>query len=161
MASRFHLRRLAVVPLAIAAAAAIAACGGGGHAKTAAAVKTSPAALVSQTFSASNAINSGRVALAVTLKLDGIKQLGGKPVTLDVSGPFQRGAGNQISTDLTATVSIAGSTAKIGFDDVGKKLYVGLGGTFYELPASSTPIPSSGATGAACWRRSASTQRPG
>ena len=107
MASRFQLRRLAVVPLVIAAAVALAACGGSGHNKSAAAVKASPAALVSQTFSASDAINSGRVALAVALKLDGIKQLGGKPVTLDVSGPFQRGAGNQISTDLSATVSIA------------------------------------------------------
>ncbi len=147
-ASRFHLRRLAVVPLAIAAGAAIAACGGGGHHTSAAAVKASPAALVSQTFSASDAINSGRVGLAVALKLDGIKQLGGKPVTLDVSGPFERGAGNQLSADLSATVSIAGSTANIGFDVVDKKLYVGLGGTFYELPASSTASSSLGATGA-------------
>jgi hypothetical protein len=137
-----------VVPLAIASAVAIAACGGGGHAKKAASVKTSPAALVSQTFSASNTINSGRVALAVTLALDGVKQLGGKPVTLDVSGPFQRGAGNDISTDLSATVQAASSTANIGLDKVGKKLYLGLAGTFYALPVSSTAKPSAGATGA-------------
>jgi hypothetical protein len=147
-ASRWHLRRLVAVPLAIAAATAIAACGGGGPAKKAASVKSSPAALVSQTFSASNTINSGRVALAVTLALDGVKQLGGKPVTLDVSGPFQRGAGNDISTDLTATVQVASSTVNIGIDKVGKKLYLGLAGTFYALPASSTAKPSTGATGA-------------
>ena len=38
------------------------------------AIDGGPAALVSQTFSASNTINSGRVALAVSLTLDGIKQ---------------------------------------------------------------------------------------
>ena len=147
-ASQWHLRRLAVVPLAIAATAAIAACGGAGPAKKAAAVKTSPAALVSQTFSASNTINSGRVALDVTLALDGIKQLGGKPVTLDVSGPFQRGAGNDISADLAATIQVASTTANIGIDKVGKKIYLGIAGTFYALPASSKARPSTGVTGA-------------
>ena len=151
-ASRFKLRRLAAVPLAVGAAAAIAACGGSGpHTTTSATVKASPASLVSQSFSASDAINSGQVALAVKLKLDGIPQLGSKPITLDVSGPFERSAGNQISTDLAATVSIAGSTAHVGFDAVGKKLYVGLAGTFYELPASTTTptstVGSSGASG--------------
>ena len=138
-----------MVPLAIAAAAAIAACGGGAPAKKAAAVKTSPAALVSQTFSASNTINSGRVALAVTLTLDGIKQLGGKPVTLDVTGPFQRGAGNDVSTDLAATIQVASTTANVGIDKVGKKLYLGLAGTFYALPVSTKAEPSTGATGGA------------
>jgi hypothetical protein len=146
--SRFKLRRLAAVPLAVGAAAAIAACGGGGHATTSATVKASPASLVSQSFSASDAINSGQVALAVKLKLDGIAQLGSKPITLDVSGPFERSAGDQISTDLAATVSIAGSTANLGFDAVDKKLYVGLAGTFYELPASTTPKTSVGSSGA-------------
>jgi hypothetical protein len=147
-ASRFKLRRLAAVPLAVGAAAAIAACGGSGHATTSATVKASPASLVSQSFSASDAINSGQVALAVKLKLDGIAQLGSKPITLDVSGPFERSAGDQISTDLAATVSIAGSTANLGFDAVDKKLYVGLAGTFYELPASTTPKTSVGSSGA-------------
>jgi hypothetical protein len=147
-ASRFKLRRLAAVPLALGAAAAIAACGGSGHPTKSATVAASPASLVSQSFSASDAINSGQVALAVKLKLDGIAQLGSKPITLDVSGPFERSAGNQISTDLAATVSIAGSTANLGFDAVDKKLYVGLGGTFYELPASTTPKTSLGASGA-------------
>jgi hypothetical protein len=147
-ASRFKLRRLAGVPLAVGAAAAIGACGGSGHATTSATIKASPASLVSQSFSASDAINSGQVALAVKLKLDGIAQLGSKPITLEVSGPFERSAGNQISTDLSARVSIAGSTANLGFDAVDKKLYVGLGGTFYQLPASTTPKSSVGASGA-------------
>ena len=147
-ASRFKLRHLAAVPLAVGAAAVIAACGGGGHTTTTATVKASPASLVSQSFSASDAINSGQVALALKLKLDGIAQLGSKPITLDVSGPFARSAGGQLATDLTATLSIAGSTANLGFDAVDKKLYVGLGGTFYELPASTTPQSALGSTGA-------------
>ena len=101
--------------------------------------KVSPARLVSQTVSASSAIDSGRVHLALALALNGIKQLGSKPITLDVSGPFQRGSAGQLSTDLAATLSIAGSTANLGFDAVDKKLYVGLGGTFYALPAGTTP----------------------
>ncbi len=147
-ASRFKLRRLAAIPLAVGAAAAIAACGGGGHTPKSTTIKASPASLVSQSFSASDAINSGQVALSVALKLDGIAQLGSKPITLDVSGPFERSAGHQISTDLAATVSIAGSTANLGFDAVNNKLYVGIAGTFYELPASVTPKSSLGATGA-------------
>ena len=146
-ASRWHLRRLAVLPLAVAAGAAIAACGGSGHSNSAA-VKATPAALVSQTFSASNGIDSGRLGLTLTVTLNGIKQLGGKPVTLDISGPFKRGADGQISTDLTANVSIAGSTAALGIDRVAGKTYLGINGTFYELPASRTPSASGGASGA-------------
>lgn len=142
-ASSGHLRRLRVVPLAITAAVAIAACGGGGAAKPAAAVKASPAALVSQSFSASDAISSGRVALDVALSLDGVKQLGGKPATLDISGPFQRGA-DGLSTDLTANIAIGSSTAKIGIDRVAKTTYLGIDGAFYELPAGAL----TGATGA-------------
>ena len=147
-ASRSKFRRFAAVPLAIVAGAAIAACGGGGHKTPSATVKASPARLVSQSFSASDAINSGQVALAVALKLDGISQLGGKPITLDVSGPFER-SGNELSTDLAATVSAAGSTAHLGFDAFNQKLYVGLMGTFYELPANTKPKASSGASGPA------------
>lgn len=134
------------MPVALAASAALAACGAASHAKTAA-VKTSPAALVSQTFSASNTINSGRVALALTLNLDGVKALGGQPATLNISGPFQRDAAHGLSTDLAATVSIASSSANLGFDKVGKKLYLGLDGTFYELPTGHKESPSVGASG--------------
>src|ERR1700690_1912159 len=112
-ASAWHLRRLVAVPLVIVAVVAIAACGGGGHAKSTAAVKLSPAQLVSKTFSASGAVNSGRVSLSLALTLGGVKQLGGKPVTLTVSGPFQRGSGG-FSADLAASVSAASASAQIG-----------------------------------------------
>jgi hypothetical protein len=161
-ASAWHLRRRAPVPLAIAAAIGLAACGGGGHAKASASVKASPARLVSQTFSASGDVASGNVSLTLDLALDGIKQLDGKPVSLTVSGPFSR-SGHQISTDLTAVVSAAGSSATIGFDRVDGKSYLGLGGTFYDLTQGavssigikdavtspgSAPAGGSGASGA-------------
>jgi hypothetical protein len=143
-ASSWHLRRLVVVPLAIGAVIAIGACGS--SAKPSAAVKGSPATLVSQTVAASDGIDSGRVSLSVDLALDGIKQLGGKPIALNVSGPFQRSAGS-VSTDLAATVSIASSTANVGINKVGKSVYLNLGGTFYKLKAQS-PTPATGASGA-------------
>ena len=141
----------------IAATVGLAACGGGGHAKPAASVKVSPARLVSQTFSASGGVSSGNISLSVDLTLDGIKQLDGKPISVSVSGPFTR-SGGDISADLTAVISAAGSSDTIGFDQVDGRSYLGLGGTFYELPApaattgasadSSDPVGGSGATGA-------------
>ena len=150
----------------IAAALGLAACGGGGHAKPAASVKLSPARLVSQTFSASGGVSSGNVSLSVDLTLAGIKQLDGKPISLTVSGPFSR-SGSEISTDLTAVVSAAGASATIGFDSVDGRSYLGLGGTFYELPGAATSTgatpfrPAAAAAAVASSPRSASTRAPG
>jgi hypothetical protein len=141
-ASARKLRRLAAIPLATAAALALAACGGGAHADKTAAAKVSPAKLVSQSFSASDALNSGHVALTLDLRLDGVKQLDGKPIALSVSGPFQR-TGGELDTDLVATVSAGSSSAELALDKVGKDTYVELAGTFYKLPTAG----ASGATG--------------
>jgi hypothetical protein len=145
-ASGRHLRRLPAIPLAIGAAVAVAACGGGAHASKTAAANVSPAKLVSQSFSASDALNSGQVALTLDLRLDGVKQLDGKPIALSVSGPFER-AGGELETDLVATVSAGSSTAKLALDKVGTDTYVELAGTFYKLPATIT-AGATGATGA-------------
>jgi len=141
-ASARKLRRLAAIPLATAAALAVAACGGGAHADKTAAAKVSPAKLLSQSFSASDALNSGHVALTLDLRLDGVKQLDGKPIALSVSGPFQR-TGGELDTDLVATVSAGSSSAELALDKVGKDTYVELAGTFYKLPTAG----ASGATG--------------
>ena len=136
-----------MVTLAIGVPIAVGACGGGGHNKQAAAVK-SPAKLVSTSFAASDTINSGRVSLALELRLDGLKQLGGKPISLAVSGPFSRDAGG-ISTDLAATISAASASAKIDFVRVAKTSYLGIDGTFYELPAGGLEkLMTGGVTGA-------------
>jgi hypothetical protein len=114
----------------VAACILIAACAGGGKPTA----KATAARLVSQAVSASGAVDSGRVALTLTLSLDGIKQLAGEPVTLDVSGPFRRDPNGQISADLAATVEAAGDSAHIEVVLLPGHTYLGIGGAFYDLP---------------------------
>lgn len=149
-ASRRQLRRPVVVPLAIGVAVAVAACGGGGHTSTTqkpAALSATPRQLVSDTLTRSDAVSSGRVALSLTIALHGISQLGGKPITLDVAGPFSRGAGNRLDADLSAALSIAGSTAHLGLVSAGGRSYLGINGTFYDLGATAAMTGASGSTG--------------
>ena len=143
---------MSLLPLAIAAGAAIAACGGSSHPNagvkaTKPTVKATPATLVSQTFSASNAVQSGKLDMTATITLDGVKQLSGQPITLHLSGPFARGADNKVSTALTMTLGIASKNINLAVDEVNGTAYVGISGTFYKLPASATRPPA-GATGA-------------
>lgn len=138
-----HLRRPLALPLAIAAACLlIAACGGAG--KTSA--KVTAARLVSQAVSASDAVDSGQLSLTVILNLDGIKELDSQPVTLDLTGPFQRDADGQLSADLGATIEVAGTTDKLEVVLLPGHLYLGIGGTFYDLPRNQ-PQATTGSTG--------------
>ncbi|HLW94546.1 MAG TPA: hypothetical protein VKS25_04130 [Solirubrobacteraceae bacterium] len=161
-ASRPNLRRTASVPLALAVCIVVAACGGGGGHKnnTAAnAPKLTPTALVSKAFDASDAVDSGNISLTATINLDGLKQLDGKPIVLALSGPFQRTAG-KTSADFAATISIGSSTAHLGVDVLPGHDYLGIDGTFYDLPtgagstlgsltggSSGAAGPATGATG--------------
>jgi hypothetical protein len=142
-----NLRRSLALPLALAACVLIAACGGSGGKATA---KVTAARLVSQAFHASGAVDSGRIAVALTLSLDGVKQLNGEPVTLDVSGPFQRDASGQIAADLSATIDAAGDNANLEIVLVPGHLYLGIGGTFYDLPrgGGADALGASGPSGA-------------
>ncbi len=131
------------------AGVAVAGCGAGAH-LAAAPPTTTPAALVSQAVSASSAVDSGRIDLTLALTLDGVKELGGKPLTIDVSGPFARAAGGQTSADLSIAIAAAADKAQIGVDIVDGTVYLGLGGTFYKLGAAashSPPAPVGGASG--------------
>jgi hypothetical protein len=145
-ASLANLRRPLAVPLAIAACAAIAACGGGGKATA----KVTAARLVSQAFSASHTVDSGHLALSLTLMLDGVKQLAGEPLMLDVSGPFERDGAGRLSADLGVSVTAAATDAKLGIDLAPGHVYLGVGGTFYDLPQSDRGMAGGGlgATGA-------------
>jgi hypothetical protein len=151
-ASRPNLRRTAAVPLALAVCILVAACGGGGHKNNTAdsAPKLTPTALVSKTFDASDAVNSGNISLTATVNLNGLNKLGGKPIVLAVSGPFERTDG-QTSADLAATVTIGSSTARLGIVELPGHVYLGIDGTFYDLPSGSGSGLGSlfgGATGA-------------
>lgn len=107
----------------------IAACGSGGKATA----KVTAATLVSQAFSASHAVDSGQLALSLTLMLDGVKQLDGEPLTLDVSGPFERDGAGRLSADLGVSLTAAATNAKLDIDLAPGHLYLGVGGTFYDL----------------------------
>jgi len=123
---------------------ALAACGGAG--KTTA--RATAATVVSEAFSASHAVNSGRVAVTLTAILDGVKELGGQPVTLTIAGPFERDADGQLSADLAASVTAAATTARVAIDLAPGQRYVGIDGTFYELPQTRRRDDVSGASGA-------------
>ena len=103
--------------------------------------------LLSKTLRATGAIGSGHVDLTLTLALNGDAALGGTPLSLEVAGPFQRGAGGHLATDLTITLTAAAMTHTFGLDIVDGTIYAGAGGTFYELPANTLHMPA-GATGA-------------
>jgi len=142
------IRRLTVAVLAIAVAALVAACGGTTHHR-AAAVRITPATLLSQTAGSTAAIDSGHIDLALDVTLDGIKQLGARPLMLDVSGPFARSAGHGFETDLSIALSAAQANVTAGLDYVAGQLYVGLGGQFYKLGrASHASLGATGETGA-------------
>ena len=97
-------------------------------------------------MSAADTIDSGRVDVAVDLTLDGVSQLDGRPISLQISGPFSRGPGHQLSADLTLTLSAAQSNVTAGLVIVGGTAYLGLGGHYYKIDAG--PRSAEGATGA-------------
>jgi hypothetical protein len=144
--SRPTTRRLAALGLSVLGALAIAACGGSGH-RSASARASTPGVLLSKSLRATGAIESGHIDLALALTLNGDAALGGTPLSLDVAGPFQRDSAGHLATDLTITLTAASKTRTFGLDIVDGKLYAGVGGTFYELPANVLHMPE-GATGA-------------
>src|SRR5579864_2425202 len=137
-------RRAALAALAGAAAALIAGCGGSGHHRAVAATVT-PAALLSQSLGSASAIDSGHLDVALQLTLDGVRQLGGRPVALELSGPFVRSPDHRYSTDLTLTLTAGAAHVRAGLVVVGRAVYLGLGGQFYRLATRSAP--TGGATG--------------
>jgi hypothetical protein len=153
-ASLPKVRRGGLGALAIACVALIAGCGGSAPHKAVAAVakKATPATLVAETVGSAGTIESGRIDVTLDVTLDGVKQLDGKPIVLEVSGPFTRDAGG-LSADLALTLSAAQANVTAGLDIIDGAIYVGLGGQFYKLrsgggpPAGATGI--TGATGGA------------
>jgi hypothetical protein len=141
-----RLRRVVLAAAAVVVASAVAACGGSGNSGADA------AHVLSQTFSANVAkIHSGELSLTLHANLNGLKSVGGKPVSIQLAGPFDEPAGGTPSFALSATVTFDGQTLPIGVTSTGKALYLEFAGTYYALPASvdsglAKAVPS-GATG--------------
>jgi hypothetical protein len=141
-----HLRRAAVALAAVLAGVGLAACGGSSN-TTANAQK-----LLSQTFKANFAkIHSGVLSLSISADLAGLKSLGGRPISLQLSGPFNETAGTVTAFDFGATATVDASTLPVGIISTGKALYVEVAGTYYSLPASiassiARSVHSTGAT---------------
>lgn len=131
---------------AVVVVSAVAACGGSSNGGADA------ARVLSQTFSANVAkIHSGELSLTLHANLNGLKSVGGKPVSIQLAGPFSEPTGGPPSFALSATVTFDGQTLPIGVTSTGKALYLEFAGTYYALPASvaaglAHAIPT-GATG--------------
>jgi hypothetical protein len=114
-------------------AAVLAACGGGSGEDT--------SKVLDQTFASAQKVNSGRLTLDASAKLEGLAQLSG-PVAVKMSGPFE-GLDEKIAdtgriprTDLDISTGVAGQTFRAGFASTGDKLYVNFRGTDYLVPDS-------------------------
>jgi hypothetical protein len=142
-----HLRQVALAFGTALAGVVIAACGGSSSSSL------SVTHLLSQTLAANvGKIHSGELALTIRADLDGVELLGGKPVELQLSGPFTEPAGSATAFDFSATVSEAGSTLPVAVLSTGRAVYVEFGGTYYVLPSSvesslAKAVQSQSATG--------------
>jgi hypothetical protein len=114
--------------------AALAACGDGGSGEDVDKV-------LDQTFRSEKKLNSGKLTLNATARLEGTAQLSG-PVTIEMSGPFDglekkiADTGELPKADLEISASAAGQDFKAGFTSTGDKVFVNFRGTDYVLPDS-------------------------
>ena len=122
------------LPAAIAVAVlGLAACGGdgGGNGEDATAV-------INETFSSKKDVNSGKLDMGVTAKLEGTgaaAQLD-EPVSIKLSGPFQsRGNDALPEVDLDLSVSGGGQTFTAGALTTGEAAFISYQGTDYRVPA--------------------------
>lgn len=115
-------RAIALLAL-VAAAAFLAACGGDDSAD----VKDT----LDKAFS--TPIQSARVNLDVSVKLDGVKDLDG-PIKLSVQGPYESGGNKTIpKADWDIAASAAGQNFSAGFISTGDNAWVGFQGQNYEV----------------------------
>lgn len=144
-----RMQRASTIGIVLLALLALAACGGSSS------KATTPTTLLSQTLgSGLGEIHSGDLSLTVDADLRGLKTLGGQPISLVASGPFSDDGGPE-AFDLSATVTVKGTTVPVGIRSTGKAIYVEFAGTYYSLPSSvsgfrlRSALPTTGASGAA------------
>jgi hypothetical protein len=116
---------------AVLAALALAACGssssGSGNANT----------VLSQTFSGSHKVTSGKLSLSLTVDPSGSSTLSG-PISVSFGGPFQtRGSGKLPASNFTVSVSALGRNGSLGILSTGTTGYVTLQGVSYQMPQAT------------------------
>jgi hypothetical protein len=118
--------------LALVVSALVAACGGSDSGEDVNKV-------LDQTFQGEQNVNSGKLNLDATAKLEGAAQLQG-PVNVKMTGPVEglekkvADTGEIPKADLDVTASAAGQSFRAGFTSTGDKLYVNFRGTDYVVP---------------------------
>ena len=90
--------------------------------------------LLSQTFSSSKSLHSGRVSAQLDANVQGIKGLDG-PVRLRLNGPFEsQGKGKLPRFDFTLGISVSGQSFTAGGVSLGDKGFVRINGQAYSVP---------------------------
>jgi hypothetical protein len=118
--------------MALAAAIALAACGTASSGSSG-----NPNTLLSQTFSGSHKVSSGKLSLSLTIDPAGSNTLSG-PITLSFGGPFQtRGSGKLPESNFTVSASALGRSVSLGILSTGTAGYVTLQGTSYQMPQAT------------------------
>lgn len=133
-----HRARALVALLVLAPAAlGLAACGSSGGGGSSSGGDTADAqTLLTQTFTGSHKIDSGKVNLQLNIDAQGDASLKG-PIKLAVTGPFaSAGSGNLPRFDLALDVNAQGQGIKAGITSTSDQLFVNFGGTAYEVPAT-------------------------
>ena len=129
-----RFRPAALVFLLLALAATVAACGGDGGSGDEATASTDVNELLTQTFTGSKPVDSGKLALKVRLDAQGKGSEIDGPVSLSLNGPFQsQGDGKLPKFDLDASVDGAGQSIQAGATSTGEKGYVSFQGSDYVL----------------------------
>ncbi len=106
---------------------ALGACGGGGGPDRA-------SSLLRQTFTGSHRVDSGDLALGLTVDPSGSSP----PISLTFGGPFQsRGAGRLPKSNFSIALAGHGPGLRLGILSTGTAGYVSLGDASYRLPAAA------------------------
>ncbi|MDQ6751181.1 MAG: hypothetical protein M3Z33_10560 [Actinomycetota bacterium] len=107
------------------AALALSGCGGG--------TKEDPAKVLDQTFSGKRTVRSGKVKVRVAVDAKGLSGVNG-PVTITLTGPFERPARQLPKFDLDTTLTAGGRTLAVGAVSTGDKGFIKFQGSAYAVP---------------------------